>query len=281
MKRRQFVEVEDLAWCPQVFRNGVTEYLTTVVRIGKTYAALAPRLAAAVRQSGTAQITDLCSGGGGPWADLLPRLRAAGVDVSVCLTDKYPNAQTFAQVAAAVPGIGFERESVSATDVPARLGGLRTLFTAFHHFRPAEARAILAAAVRQRCGIVIAESTCRSAVALALMLLSPLLVWLLTPAIRPFRWSRLFWTYAIPVIPAAVLFDGVASCLRTYTPDEMLALAREVGDTAEYVWEAGVERSPWSPIPLFYLIGAPLVPHADPALPADSRGAQTCAADAL
>jgi hypothetical protein len=91
--------------------------------------------------------------------------------------------------------------------VPARLAGFRTLFTAFHHFRPADARAILAAAVRDRQGIAIAEASSRSAAALAMMALVPLAVWALTLAIRPFRWSWLFWTYLVPVIPAASRSD--------------------------------------------------------------------------
>ena len=39
--------------------------------------------------------------------------------------------------------------------------------------------------------------------------LVPIAAWVLTPANRPFRWSRLFGTYLMPVIPAADLFDGM------------------------------------------------------------------------
>jgi hypothetical protein len=85
-------------------------------------------------------------------------------------------------------------------------------------------------------------------------------VWVLTPVVRPFRWSRLFWTYLAPVIPAAVLFDGVVSCLRIYTPDEMLAMGRELGG-AEYEWESGVEYPAGSPVPIPYLIGVPRPRH--------------------
>jgi hypothetical protein len=167
-------------------------------------------------------------------------LHEAGADVSLCLTDKFPNTDALAKVAAAMPRVRFEAESVSATDVPQRLTGFRTVFTAFHHFRPADARAILAAAVRDRQGIAISEPIFRTPAALAMMLLVPLAVWLRTPAIRPFRWSRLFWTYVVPVVPIAVLFDGMVSCLRMYTPDEMAAMAREV-ESETYDWEAGVE----------------------------------------
>lgn len=256
MKRWHLVELEDLSWWPRVFRDAATDYLVTAIRRGQPYSGLTPRLAAAIKRSDAEQMTDLCSGGGGPWPDLLPALRAVGVDLPLCLTDKYPNVGALSRVAGATPGARFEAESVSATDVPARLAGFRTLFTAFHHFRPNEARAILAAAVRDGQGIAIAEATSRTPFGLAMMALVPLAVWVLTPAIRPFRWSRLFWTYLVPVVPVAVLFDGVVSCLRTYTPDEMLAMAREVGSEG-YEWECGVEHPPGSPIPIPYLIGVP------------------------
>jgi hypothetical protein len=57
-----------------------------------------------------------------------------------------------------------------------------------------------------------------SAAAGAIVLVVPLAVLVLTPAIRPFRWSRLFWTYLVPVIPASILFDSVVSLFRIYTP---------------------------------------------------------------
>jgi hypothetical protein len=272
VKRRHLVELEDLPWWPRLFRDAGTDYLVAAIRHAKVYLGLAPRLAAAVQRSGATQVIDLCSGGGGPWPDLLPALRANEVDVPVCLTDKYPNLPALRRVAATTPGIGFEPESVSATEVPDRLTGFRTVFTAFHHFRPDDARAILAAAVRDRQGIFVAEACPRSPGALAMQALVPLAVLLLTPTVRPFRWSRLFWTYLVPVLPPAILFDGVVSCLRVYTPDEMLAMGREVGGD-EYEWEAGFERPAGSPLPIPYLIGLPRQrADASSTLPATSTG---------
>jgi hypothetical protein len=263
VKRRHLVELEDLSWWPRVFRDAATDYLVAAIRHAKLYDGLAPRLAAAVKRAGAERITDLCSGGGGPWPDLLPALRASGVDIPVCLTDKYPNATALRRVAATAPGVSFETESVSATEVPARLAGFRTVFTAFHHFRPADARAILAAAVRDRQGILIAEAGPRSPALLAMQAVVPLGVLVLTPWVRPFRWSRLLWTYLVPVLPLAILFDGVVSCLRAYTPEEMLAMGREVG--SGYEWEAGFERPAGSPLPIPYLIGVPrLARDAEP-----------------
>ena len=186
------------------------------------------------------------------------------MDVPVCLTDRDPNAAALGRLVAATPGARFEPGPVDATAVPARLAGFRTLFTAFHHFRPADARAILAAAVRDRQGVAVAEANTRTWAALASAALVPLAVLALTPAVRPFRWSRLAWTYPVPVLPLAIWYDGVVSTLRVYTPDERLAMAREVGGD-EYDWEAGTLRPARSPIPITSLIGVPRSPPPPPA----------------
>jgi hypothetical protein len=262
VKRPQLIELEDLPWWPHIIRDAATDFLVMAIRHDSTYSGLVPRLTAALRRTGATWIVDFCSGAGGPWAELLPALRSKGVDVSLCLTDRYPNTPALETLAAGIPGVWYDQQPVSATDMPPRLAtGFRTVFTAFHHFRPAEARAILAAAVRDQQGIVVAEATCRSPAALAMMVLVPLAVWLLTPAIRPFRWSRLFWTYLVPVVPLAVMFDGVVSCLRIYTPVELLAMAREASGEA-YDWQAGVEYSAGSTVPIPYLIGTPREPPA-------------------
>ena len=60
----------------------------------------------------------------------------------------------------------------------------------------------------------------RPGMIVSMLLLTPLAVGLATPFIRPFRWSRLFWTYVIPLVPLTCWWDGVVSQLRAYTPAE-------------------------------------------------------------
>ena len=73
---------------------------------------------------------------------------------------------------------------------------------------------------------------------------------------RPFRWSRLLLTYLFPVIPTVAFIDGVVSCLRTYTPDELRELARSVDGATGYDWTAG--HAGGGPIPMTYLVGTPV-----------------------
>jgi len=257
MKRLHLIEIHDQDWCPRTVRDGETDYLQFVIAKTKPYAPMVPLLAAALQRAGTRQVLDLCSGAAGPWLWLQPILAERGVSVSVYLTDKYPNVEASQQSNRLTPqSIRYHPQSVDATRVPGELTGFRTIFSAFHHFRPEQACAVLANAVHKRQGIAVFEGTQHSVLALLGMLLVPLMVLLMTPFIRPFRWSRLLWTYLIPLLPMAVLFDGLVSCLRTYSVEELRELVARLA-TNDYHWDIGSVKSKAGPIPITYLIGVP------------------------
>src|SRR6185503_1565927 len=150
--RRHLVELHDLPWCPPSLRDALTDFLAFSLNLARAYDPAGPLLRRAVRRAGARRIVDLCSGAGGPWGRL-----AKDVGVPVLLTDLYPHRGR--RVAGQLP---FHPEPVDARAVPETLDGFRTIFTAFHHFRPAEARAILADAVQQRQGIAVFEAARRA-----------------------------------------------------------------------------------------------------------------------
>jgi hypothetical protein len=257
MNRIHLIEIEDQDWCPRMVRDAVTDYLQFVLAGTKPYSAIVPILATALQSTGTKQVLDLCSGAAGPWLWLGPVLAGRGVNVSVCLTDKYPNRKAFDRSSSSTDqAITYHPQPVDATRVPSELSGFRTMFTAFHHFRPEQACAVLADAVQNGRAFAVFEATERNALALMLMLLAPLMVLMMTPFIRPFRWSRLFWTYLIPLVPLITLFDGLVSCLRTYSVQELRDLTARL-DTNDYRWEIGMVKAKMTPIPIAYLIGVP------------------------
>jgi hypothetical protein len=140
--------------------------------------------------------------------------------------------------------------------VPADLKGLRTLFTSFHHFPPEQACAILQNAVDAGEGICIFETPRRAWWAMALVFPFVLLMFLGTPWIRPWRWSRLLWTYVVPVIPLVLLLDGVVSCLRAYRPQELREMVGKLRSN-RYRWEVGEQKTAIAGAPITYLIGYP------------------------
>ncbi|MFN8389613.1 MAG: hypothetical protein U0136_04925 [Bdellovibrionota bacterium] len=256
MGRIHFIELEDLPWFPAAIRDASTDYLRAMLRAIRGYEAAIPLLAAALEQSGRKQIVDLCSGGAGPWPDLLPILKNEVGEVSVCLTDKYPNISAYESLRDRLNGSApkFERRSVDARSVPRSLKGFRTMFTALHHFRPEEVEAIFQDAIDAGEPIAAFEVTERTVGAVLKTLATPLLVFLLTPFIRPFQWSRLFWTYIIPAVPLLAVFDGIVSGFRSYSPSEIESLVKQL-DGTHYNWKIG--KLPGLAMPMTYVIGTP------------------------
>jgi hypothetical protein len=257
MRRYQLFEIEDQPWCPASVRDCMTDYLQFMLDRTRPYAAALPLLRRALEQGGARLVVDLCAGGGGPWQQLLPVLARELPELRVCLTDRYPNLPAWRLLIAARPNrlIAYPRP-VDATAVPPQLRGFRTLFSAFHHFPPALAEEVLADAVRSRQSIGVFEATQRSPLALLLAAVVVIpAVLLVTPLLRPFRWSRLLLTYVLPLIPLFCLFDGLVSCLRSYTPEELRAMASAADPEGRFTWEIGALRVPGAPLAITYLVG--------------------------
>jgi hypothetical protein len=243
--RVHLFEFHELEWFPATWRDLLTDFLSFYAGAFKPYVPVAPLLADALESTGTQRIVDLCSGAGRPVLSLRPALERRGLsDLEVILTDKFPNLESW-RVAAEenLDAVKFVRMPVDAADVPGHLKGFRTLFTSFHHFCPDEAREILADAVTKNEGIGVFEYTERNWLVWTLpTLLIPLVVWLCTPFIRPFRWDRLVWTYLVPVVPLVALWDGFVSNLRTYSVAELWRLLDRLEGSC-YTWRVGTVRS--------------------------------------
>ncbi|OGB33401.1 MAG: hypothetical protein A3F78_22165 [Burkholderiales bacterium RIFCSPLOWO2_12_FULL_61_40] len=259
MRRIQFFEFEDQHWLPASIRNGITDFLQFSVEYGDLYKGFANRLSKALDRSGDTQIIDLCSGAGGPMKSLLKHIPDVNSGrIKVHLTDYYPNLPALSELARTVPiCFTYSKDAISALDVPSSMAGFRTLFSSFHHFNERDATRILQDAVAKKRGIAIAELTQRHALLLVYMFFTPFLVLFASPFQKPFRWSRLFWTYVLPVIPLVVAFDGFVSCLRTYTPEELMKMVHGIAGYEDYEWQAGVEWIGVLPIGVTYLIGLP------------------------
>lgn len=252
MRRRQLVEIEDLAWCPRAVRDGGTDWLAFIANMTRVFSAVAPKIRAAMDATRTATVIDLCSGGGGPWLTLERELSKNG-PAHVILSDLYPNIEALAGVRTRSGGrLDFHATSIDAANVPKEFNGVRTMFNAFHHFPPDAARAILADAVAKRRAIVIVEGASHRAIGLLAVPLQLPMILLLTPFVRPFRWSRLLLTYVVPLIPLLVLFDGTVSFLRLYLNDELRELIAGVPGRETFTWDIGATR-----FGLAYLVGIP------------------------
>jgi hypothetical protein len=256
MGRIELHEIHDHPGFPTPLRDLVTDGMQALWNFGNTYKPILGNLLRGMEQAGTRDVLDLCSGGGGPWIRLArdPALHA-NPGMVVRLTDRYPNQTAFASAGTTSSQLRFESSPVDATSVPAQLPGFRTIFSAFHHFGPDSARKILGDAMQKRCGIGVFEMARRSPRTIFMICLIPFISIALAPAIRPFRWSRLLWSWIIPLVPFVLFYDGIVSCLRAYSHGELKELIEPL-EAKDYEWEIGEERTGF--LPVTYLLGYPV-----------------------
>jgi hypothetical protein len=259
MARIHAFEFEDQAWFPGLIREYMTDFLSHVGGWSKIpYLPFTERLADAMRRTGDQRVVDLCSGGGGPAiviaSDLRERLARP---VGVLLTDLYPSASRLARARTQFPDwVELETRSIDAQDVPPELHGFRLVCNGFHHLKPVQARACLLDAVTKRRGVALVELTRRSPLSMLQITFGTATQLAVTPFIKPFRWTRLLYTYALPVVPLCTLWDGIVSCLRVYDPQELESLVAGL-PASDYRWEYGHLSVPQIRAHLTYLIGAP------------------------
>ncbi|HUQ01932.1 MAG TPA: hypothetical protein VM261_05515 [Kofleriaceae bacterium] len=270
MKRWHLVELEDLPWVPRVIRDGATDVLDWMFARLKMYLPVVDRLRATLDATAQQDIVDLCSGGAGGALAMSTYLRDRGdAGTRMTLTDRYPSASAIARINAnanANARLRYHGEPVDALAVPRDLRGVRTMYSALHHFRPAEVKRLIAAAVADRAPIAFFDIAAAPAlrrlpaplVPFAMLfnfLMILVLVPFMVPFVRPFRASRLVFTYLIPLIPFLYAWDGTVSAVRAYTPEELDELARSVPGASHYLWESG--RAGTGVRAVLYLTGRP------------------------
>ena len=254
MGRLHLFEFEDLKWLPKIFRRFITDLLAYQMDRFGIYHAAHEKIEEVLHKTGHDTMVDLCSGSGGPAPEIRKKV-SLGLrrNINLVLTDKYPNVEAFETLRQSY--VQPITASVDAAKVLPHLKGFRTMFTAFHHFKPEQARNILQDAVHANMPIGIFEITERKAASFMTLLIAPITCFIFSLFVRPYKISRFFWTYIIPVIPLMYTWDGMISNLRTYTKQEWLEMTKQLeGD--EFIWETGEVVSKFH-IKVSYLLGYP------------------------
>lgn len=233
----------------------MTGYLRVVIEQARPYDVAIPVVSELLESASTDQVVDLASGAGGPWHQIFPLLAEKHPSLRVLLTDLHPNARALAGPDSP-DGVEYLIESVSAEEVPGRLGGVRTMFTGLHHFDRGQVRSILSAAQRDRVPFAAFEATQRSVRGVLVTLLIPVLVLFLMPRVQPRRPVALVLTYLPPLLPLLIWWDGFASTLRTHSADELRALVAEIA-SPDYAWQVEEVSVRGAPIPVLQLTGKP------------------------
>ena len=252
-------EFEDQKWFPSIIRNGMTDYLRFIFSTFNLYQPILDILCKLLIETKNIEILDLCSGSGGTIEIFYENLKQSyNQNVKIILTDLYPNIIVYKYLQEKTKGgISYVDFPVDARAVPLEIKGFRTLFSGFHHFQPHKAKEVIKNAIDCNAGIGIFDGGNKNFwMVLLIIIIHPILIFLCTPFIKPFKMSRIFFTYLIPVIPFCTIWDGIISITRLYSLKEMLNMAHEVDVFDNYKWTSGKVKNKFG-ISISYLIGIP------------------------
>lgn len=292
IRRKHYIELHDQPWWPVPMREFMTNLLiiawtfpwlcfkrngqNIIPSFSKLTRTVIERFINELNRVGqpVTQITDLCSGSGGPWKALTPMVEKHGIRVT--LSDLYPPPlQPYPWCGPESTDAGSGKASnasdekhlityysspVDATNLPESLHGLRSLCCSFHHFRPDFASSILQDCIDKQLPVVVVETSVRSIMQIFGTIIFMPLMALATPIAYPRTTPWYLWilTYLFPLTSLCACFDGVASCSRAYHPAEMLAVASKCRGANSYRWEATTE-SFYGLFFLVYMTGRPMV----------------------
>lgn len=262
MKRLHLEEIHEQDWCPQLFRDSLTDFLSVIWKTG-VYTRAADRMAEMLQRTDRKLVVDLCSGAGGYLPGILKRVREKlpGRPLHAYKTDLYPHRRYFA---ADSEDVTYWTEPLSAEQAMEKFDALFSMFSALHHFdEPQLARFFETAAKEKRAIAFFDVSQRRWLTDILPNLFLPGLFLAAAPFLRPFLWKRLLFTYLIPAIPLMVMADGFISRMRAYTVPELEALAAPVQERhPDYVFEisrypllGGLQK-------ITCVLGRPKVPEA-------------------
>ncbi|MCC6954532.1 MAG: hypothetical protein IT290_10480 [Deltaproteobacteria bacterium] len=261
-KRPRLPELEDLPYLPSWWRDWMTDCLEMIQRITQPYRNVEPLLRRLIERTAASAIVDFGSGAAGPAVEIFERLVKTFPDLTLTLTDKFPNQAAARRVAHRARennlDITYRSESVEMSKPPTGTIGVRTIFTAFHHLSPEDALRVLEAAVRDRQPLAIFEVTGRSPAHFVMNALIPFLVLGITPFLRPRSPGRFAATYVLPFIPLGCLWDGIISNLRTYSVEDLYNLSRRL-DAPDVEFEIG-RFTALGPLRGTYLLCSPRAP---------------------
>ena len=257
LARHHALEFEDLEFFPRRLRSGITGILKEIHRVVQFPRAIAEILTQLREETGHTEIIDMGSGSGGAMPEVAKILADQNSDLQITLTDLFPNPDAITQVEDLDLPIRFHPRSVNAAALPTEFNGIRTMSASFHHLPPNTATHVLRDAFERRAPIVIVEITSRTTLGFLSNLPAPLYALILAPFIRPFRWQHLFFTWLLPIIPLVLLWDGMASCMRTYMPAELRKMTADL-QADDYKWEIGMRNLGLLPLRVPYLIGKPV-----------------------
>ena len=210
MKRKQITQIINTGWCPDFIKKLIAEFLSWFVLKTNATRPFIPVIEEVLDKTHTKRIINIEFHIGAGIETIKPFLRK---DIEVI----------------SIPISEFNTDE----------SGLYLFANSFHQLKMTTAQKILQQITDGQNPVVVVEGNNDSLwQVIGMTIFVPLTVLLATPFVKPFRLSRLLFTYLIPVLPICIVIDGCIALFKLYNPKDLLELTSSV-NSSNYVWEAG------------------------------------------
>jgi hypothetical protein len=219
-----FFEFMDLKWVPASLRATIHDALDSCLGAAprRYYEWVAQEILGLIERNPTGTIVEL-GAGTAPITRALADSLQGRKDISLLVSDRYPNKALYESLEKQYPGV--VRADLSEMDFSRPMdfppGSLLVLSAAFHHLPPSARGDVLKVLSAYR--VAVFEPLRRNPASLCLCLFgfvpairTPLLFW----NQRPGNFRRVFWCWLFPLATMIIVWDGLVSCLRCWTEKE-------------------------------------------------------------
>lgn len=211
MRRKQILQIINSNYCPRLIKKLVSEFLSWFVLKTNATKAFLPVINDVLHRSNTKSIVNLELDIGAGINTVQPFL-AKNITVKSLLKHNWNTHNK----------------------------GVYTFVNCFHQLPVNKAKQHIEAIVKSDNPIVVVEGNNDSLwQIIGMTIFVPLTVLLTSVFVKPFQWTRILFTYLIPILPIIIMVDGCIALLKLYNPSDLKTLVSSIDYSKKYSWDIG------------------------------------------
>lgn len=237
MKKRPNFQLSQSNWVPTVFKKMINEFLDYIVLLVKANKPFLPAIANTETKGKEFYLFAPEVGGSSPL--LIPDLLEAFPDSSITvLSDNLSSQRKEHLQNLLLHDIHFAKMS----DLPEKSARSERILISINRAH-LESDTELSRQIDDMSSkfdqIIIGEGNNKSVrQVIGMLILAPLVSAVCGPKIKPFRASRLVFTYMIPLLPLMIAWDGIVALFLIRSPEKVLDLANRLNQK-DWHWRSG------------------------------------------
>lgn len=244
-------EFGDLECVPVLYHIYLRKYLVFFYKVFGYYKLWVPGFLSFIKKIHAKTIMDCCSGDGDPLVLIDRCLDQDQVEsINYLLSDIRPSKEVIERFNRSSGRFRYVESAIDVTNITEDFDYPKVFINSFHHFSSQQVEMIFDKNFSRKNEIIILEYVRNTPLGYVSMFVGPIVVMLTLPFVVSLRHLPIMalFTYAIPLFPLMLLWDGIVSCAHEYGRRDLAnivaKLEYDVEMTAEirrnFLYPAGV-----------------------------------------